>query len=58
MTRLLTLLFAALPLAAQQPAAPCTTPEHRQFEFWIGTWDVFANGRQAGTNVIDILYGG
>jgi hypothetical protein len=22
------------------PAVPCTAPEHRQFDFWLGVWDV------------------
>ena len=29
------------PLAA---AAACDTPEHRQFDFWIGDWDVYDAG--------------
>jgi hypothetical protein len=57
MRTLLGLVFA-LPVAAQQPAAPCNTPEHRQFDFWIGTWDVFARGQRVGENVIDTIYGG
>lgn len=29
-----------------QPSRPdgCTAPEHRQLDFWIGEWDVFAPG--------------
>jgi hypothetical protein len=23
------------------PAAPCTAPEFRQFDFWVGDWDTF-----------------
>jgi hypothetical protein len=39
---------------SQQQAAPCDTPEHRQFDFWIGQWDVsLANGQRAGSNVIE-----
>ena len=38
----------------QQQSAPCDTPEHSQFDFWIGQWDVFlANGQRAGSNVIE-----
>jgi hypothetical protein len=38
-----------------QPPAParCDQPEHRQFDFWIGEWEVTApNGRVAGRNSI------
>jgi hypothetical protein len=29
------------PVAAQQAAPPtCTAPEHRQFDFWVGEWEV------------------
>lgn len=44
---------------AQTPApAPCSQPESRQFDFWIGDWDVFLpNGKQAGTNRIAPIYG-
>ncbi len=39
------------------PAAPparqdCTAAEHRQFDFWIGEWDVKVKGQSAGTNRI------
>lgn len=42
---------------AQQPSppppAPCTAPEYRQFDFWIGDWNVLdAQGKLAGTNTI------
>ena len=34
------------PVAAQQPTHPpkCTAAEYRQFDFWIGDWDVSATG--------------
>jgi hypothetical protein len=37
-----------------KPAAPpdCTAPEHRQFDFWLGTWDVMQNDKPAGVNRI------
>src|SRR5919201_1241590 len=28
-------------LTAQLPQSACTSAEHRQFDFWIGDWDVF-----------------
>jgi hypothetical protein len=54
-----TLVFLA---AASAPAAPpqaCTAPEHRQFDFWIGKWDVFdaKSGARAGASQIELLYG-
>ena len=43
----------------QQNPPPCTAPEHRQFDFWLGIWDVTGqNGQQAGTNVIETAMGG
>lgn len=48
---------SAAPAAAQQESRPsppnCAAEEHRQFDFWIGTWDVFdPDGQQIGMNVI------
>ena len=43
---------------AQQPA-PCASAQHRQFDFWIGEWDVTgANGQRAGANRIERILGG
>lgn len=39
------------------PAKPCAGPEYRQFDFWIGEWDVTANGKAAGTNRIEAVAG-
>ncbi len=42
---------------AQTPAPapkPCAGPEYRQFDFWIGQWDVFgAKGNKVGENRIE-----
>ena len=50
----------ALPagIAAQQ--SPCSGEMNRQFDFWIGSWDVttVANGQVAGTNDITRILGG
>ena len=44
--------------AAAAPA-PCTRAEHRQFDFWVGEWDVTGrNGNLAGTNRIRAVHGG
>ncbi len=46
--------------AAQPPKpAPCVASEYRQFDFWIGDWDVTGlNGKVAGTNLIKPILGG
>jgi hypothetical protein len=40
------------------PKAGCTAAEHRQFDFWVGTWDVTANGKRAGENRIEKILDG
>ncbi len=40
----------------ERNARPCKyMPEAKQFDFWVGEWDVQANGRSLGTNVIQRL---
>lgn len=65
------------PPQAPPPAAPapkpfdCTAPEFRQFDFWIGEWDVVTNpatrpanapppqpGRKPATNIIHTAHNG
>jgi hypothetical protein len=47
---------------AQTPPAPgksCETVEHRQFDFWVGHWDVFvASWKKAGENHIELIADG
>lgn len=45
--------------SAQSPQpAPCSDPAYRQFDFWIGEWDVTKpDGTLAGTNRITKEYG-
>ncbi|MFN0177313.1 MAG: hypothetical protein ACKVZ0_00840 [Gemmatimonadales bacterium] len=54
----LALLGATLPatLAAQgsNPPPKCDTAEHRQFDFWVGSWDVTVGGQPAGRNDITV----
>jgi len=53
-------LVIASPAVAQDDTKPkpCGAPEHRQFDFWIGTWDVHnAAGKVAGTNTITQILG-
>ena len=55
-------LPAALAGAQTPPAAPppaCQSAEYRQFDFWVGTWDVFMpNGQKAGENRIEPISAG
>jgi hypothetical protein len=56
------LLLAVLLAADQAPptqAKPCSQPEYRQFDFWVGDWDVAtADGKPAGRNRIEVVEGG
>ena len=59
------MLTAALFLAAVQtataPAPPaCATAEHRQFDFWVGAWDVYPTGTDqlVAHSLIERLYDG
>ena len=39
----------------QQRPPACSTPEHRQFDFWIGEWNVDQAGKPAGTSSIQLI---
>lgn len=41
---------------AQGQAAPlrCDAAEFRQFDFWVGDWDVTSGGQPAGTNLVTL----
>jgi len=45
--------------SARKVVEPCLArPESRQFDFWIGTWDVqTSTGQPAGENTIDLILG-
>jgi hypothetical protein len=46
----------ALGQGSQEP--PCADEAHRQFDFWVGTWEVTnAQGKVAGTNRISSILG-
>lgn len=52
-------LIVAATLAGPLRAAPCETPEHRQFDFWLGDWNVHTpDGKLVGANRIEKGYGG
>jgi len=63
-TLFLILLLVPLSLTAQEggqgtaASRPCSAPEYRQFDFWIGDWEVTAGGQTAGTNSIHRVHGG
>jgi hypothetical protein len=47
----------ASPVAAN--ASPCASAAHRQFDFWLGDWDVATpQGKPAGTNHVERLLEG
>ena len=60
------LILAASASAQTAPAPPappppaCTGPEHRQFDFWAGYWDVYPTGkpRLVAHSLIEKLYAG
>lgn len=55
------LLVMALALTTSHAATPvpCSSPEHRQFDFWLGEWQVRTpDGKVAGINRITSEYGG
>ena len=40
-------------------AAACTAPEHNQFDFWVGKWDVYGpKGKLVAHSLIEKLYNG
>lgn len=61
----LLLAASAVPARAQDEAAPaappppCAAEEYRQFDFWLGEWEVRdANGSLQGTNTIASILNG
>lgn len=46
-------LISVFSLFAQRP---CSNPVYRQFDFWIGEWEVFnVNGKKAGDSKISLI---
>jgi hypothetical protein len=55
----LTALWSITPAQAQNPPVPCASPVQRQFDFWLGEWEVFMpDGKKAGENTIERVHGG
>lgn len=41
---------------AQSGKLPCSRPEYRQFDFWLGNWEAFGlNGKKAGDSKISVI---
>jgi len=55
-------IFVSLTASSQtvdsMAAKPCASAQHRQFDFWIGEWDVTQNGKIAGRNSIRSILNG
>jgi hypothetical protein len=43
---------------APEKGKPCSAVPYRQFDFWLGSWDVTEKGKVAGTNRIESILGG
>ena len=56
-TALLSILFCLFFPVLLSAQLPCSLPGFRQFDFWIGEWDVYsnANGKLAGTSKISLI---
>lgn len=39
-------------------SSSCSAPEYRQFDFWIGAWDVSERGKASGVNRIERILDG
>lgn len=50
----------ALTPPAEIPPPPCGTQEYRQFDFWVGRWDVYPTGRDklVAHSLIERVYNG
>lgn len=53
------LVLTAMSLGHTQAFAPgCSAPEFRQFDFWVGDWNVSFGGPQTARNTVTRIYGG
>jgi hypothetical protein len=51
---------SAAPADAADAPSPCAAPEYRQFDFWVGKWEVreTVSGAVAGKSLVEKLYDG
>ena len=54
----LALVLGTSGVRAAEPQQPCSAAEFRQFDFWLGEWEVYEDGARAGTNRIESILGG
>ncbi len=53
------LFFAFFSAKAQNESCACCTENHRDFDFWVGEWEVYDDaGNRVGTNTIDKMQEG
>ncbi|MEM7105139.1 MAG: hypothetical protein AAF502_18525 [Bacteroidota bacterium] len=51
------LFVSSMSAQDQKKQLPCSAPEYRAFDFWIGDWEVFTpDGKLVGTNHVKQLY--
>ena len=50
--------FATVQGAANLSLKPCSAAAYRQFDFWLGQWEITEADAPAGTNVVESLLGG
>jgi hypothetical protein len=56
MRKLFFTVFLFLSCFISQAQRPCSSPEYRQFDFWIGEWEVYGlNGQKAGDSKISLI---
>jgi hypothetical protein len=44
--------FSLHPVSAQAARPTCDSAVYRQFDFWVGDWEVTTAGKPAGTNLV------
>jgi hypothetical protein len=50
------LLFLLISTGVNAQKLPCSSPEYRKFDFWIGEWEAFGlNGSKAGDSKISVI---
>ncbi|HET7176978.1 MAG TPA: hypothetical protein VFK21_13360 [Gammaproteobacteria bacterium] len=55
----LSLALGLLPLAAGAMPSSCADPAYKQFDFWLGDWNVTTpDGKLVGRDHVEKLYGG